>query len=417
MQDGKIHDGKPYAVVEGPVLVDPSVSEKNDHALAGRGRILGGGVALNSLPLGLVLRQGYESILNAARVEAAINRRFYQNEKGVKVGVAKAKNERYVELKVHPRYKDNAGRYMAVVRSTILRETERELSDRLRVLQQQMLDPVYASRAALQLEAIGRPAIETLVRAIRSDNAEVRFYAAETLAFLDDTRAVPVLGEAARNEPAFRVFALSALSLMNDYGATEQLQTLLRLPSAETRYGAFRALCTMSRQDPSVKGENLGGQFSLHIVEGSEPPMIHVTRSHRPEIVLFGRDQRLSPPLAVEAGNRILVTASKPGEIVVSKFSVNEPDQKRTVSDRLDEVIRAIVDVGGTYPDVVQALQQAKAAGALASRFVVDALPEPGRTYDRIVDGRPDQEGAGKGQSAKKPDQAAVKSGEPNATM
>jgi hypothetical protein len=31
----------------------------------------------------------------------------------------------------------------------------------------------------------------------------------------------------------------------------------------------------------------------------------------------------------------------------------------------------------------VQALQQAKADGALASRFEVDALPQPGRTYDR----------------------------------
>ena len=46
-------------------------------------------------------------------------------------------------------------------------------------------------------------------------------------------------------------------------------------------------------------------------------------------------------------------------------------------------MIRAIVDLGGTYPDVVQALQQAKHDGALASRFLVDALPESGRQYDR----------------------------------
>ena len=46
-------------------------------------------------------------------------------------------------------------------------------------------------------------------------------------------------------------------------------------------------------------------------------------------------------------------------------------------------MIRAIVELGGTYPDVVQALQQAKADGALVSRFEVDALPQPGRQYDR----------------------------------
>jgi hypothetical protein len=33
----------------------------------------------------------------------------------------------------------------------------------------------------------------------------------------------------------------------------------------------------------------------------------------------------------------------------------------------------------------VQALQQAKTDGALASRFEVDALPQPGRRYDRSV--------------------------------
>ena len=49
-------------------------------------------------------------------------------------------------------------------------------------------------------------------------------------------------------------------------------------------------------------------------------------------------------------------------------------------------MIRAIVALGGTYPDVVQALQQAKADGALPSRFEVDALPQPGRQYDRMAD-------------------------------
>ena len=49
------------------------------------------------------------------------------------------------------------------------------------------------------------------------------------------------------------------------------------------------------------------------------------------------------------------------------------------MSTSVDEVIRAIVALGGTYPDVVQALQQAKTDGALVSRFEVDALPESGR--------------------------------------
>ena len=119
--------------------------------------------------------------------------------------------------------------------------------------------------------------------------------------------------------------------------------------------------------------------------------MIHVTRSRLAEIVVFGRDPRLLTPLAVNAGNDIMVTSKGGDQIFVSKYSVQDGDQKRTVSTRVDDVIRAVVELGGTYPDVVQALQEAKTSGALPSRLEVDALPEAGRTYDRVVQDGPDQ--------------------------
>jgi hypothetical protein len=67
--------------------------------------------------------------------------------------------------------------------------------------------------------------------------------------------------------------------------------------------------------------------------------------------------------------------------VTVSRFTVGQPDQRRVVSTRVDEVIRAVVELGGTYPDVVQAMQQAKSSGSLASRFEVDALPDSNRSY------------------------------------
>ncbi len=386
LKDNAIHSGHTYGLGEGPVLVDPSADQKTDRVLLGRGRVLGGGLALKSRPLGLALQRDHQSVGNTMRIETAINRRFHIYDKGgIKVGVAKAKTDKYLELQVHPRYKDNIHRYMAVVRSVPLRDSETECSGRLRLLEKQLFDPISSARASLQLEAIGRPAVPVLLKGIESKDPEIRFYSAEVLAYLDETKAAAPLGEAARNEPAFRVFALTALSTMDDFAAAEQLHELLKSPSAETRYGAFRALWTMNPNDPLIKGEQLGKQFSYHLMDGSEPSMIHVTRSRRAEIVLFGRNQRFMTPLAVEAGNRIMVTGSKPGEIAVSKFAVAEPDQKRVVSDRVDDVVRAIVELGGTYPDVVQALQQAKAAGLLAGRLEVDALPAAGRTYDRGV--------------------------------
>jgi hypothetical protein len=366
-------------------MVDPSASEKANSVQLGRGRVLGGGVALKSRPLMLVLKPGHQTVFNSSRIETAVNKRFHTFYKGTKEGVAKAQTDEYILLKVHPRYKDNIDRYVRVVQAVALRESQVDRAKRLEMLEKQLLDPITSSRAALQLEALGHAGTEPLRKGIRSADAEVRFYAAEALACLGESDAAEVLAETAGSQPAFRVFALTALGAMDDFAAADELHKLLSVRSVETRYGAFRALSTRDPHDPVVRGEKLGGQFSFHVLDTPGVPMVHVTRSRRPEIVLFGRDQRLKAPLTIEAGNQIMVTSTPSGEIAVSKFSVDEPDQKRTVSTRLDDVIRAIVELGGTYPDVVQALQEANAAGALTGRFEVDALPEAGRAYDRTA--------------------------------
>ena len=117
-------------------------------------------------------------------------------------------------------------------------------------------------------------------------------------------------------------------------GPAEQLRDLLGVASAETRYGAFRALWTMNRAEPLVRGEHLGGQFDYHVLNTPGVPMIHVTRSERAEVVLFGGAQQFATPLSLNAGNQIMVTSTPSGEIAVSKFSVRDADQRRT---RLDE--------------------------------------------------------------------------------
>ncbi len=396
--ESQIRTGHLLALAQGPVMVDPSADGQKDRVLLGRGRVLGGGVALRSRSLGLVLRPDHQSVVNSSRVANAVNKRFHTFRKGVKVGVAKAKTDEYIELTVHPRYKDNIARYIRVVRAVALRESATERVQRIASLRDRLLDPATSANAALELEATGTEGVETLLDGIKAADPEVRFYSAEALAYLDRCEASRPLGEAARRQPAFRVFALTALSAMDDCAAHEQLRELLAVPSAETRYGAFRALWAMNPGDTLVLGERLGGQFSYHVLDTAGPAMIHATRNRRPEIVLFGQQQRFVAPLAVNAGNRVMVTSCSPDEVAVARFSVGEPDQRRVVSTRVDEVIRAIVELGGTYPDIVQALQEAKAAGALPSRFEIDALPEAGRTYNRATaaeDNQPDSDEKG----------------------
>jgi hypothetical protein len=139
----------------------------------------------------------------------------------------------------------------------------------------------------------------------------------------------------------------------------------------------------MNADDPLVRGERLGDQFTYHVLDVAGPAMVHVTRSYRPEVVLFGKNQHFALPLVLDAGQKVLVNGQSGGKITVSRFSPGEEPEQRVVSTSVDDVVRAIVELGGTYPDVVQALQQAKHDGALTGRFLVDALPEPGRQYDR----------------------------------
>jgi flagellar basal body P-ring protein FlgI len=381
----QIHQGKLLAKAEGAVLVDPLADPKTDRVLACRGRVLGGGVALKPRSLGLVLKPDHQSVMNSSRIANAVNRRFHSFQNGIKIGVAKAKTEEYIELAVHPRYKDNIDRYVRVVRALAISESAPQRMERIASLEQKLREPANSSDAALQLEAIGIDGVPILLKALESKDPEVRFYSAEALAYLDRREASATLGEIAKNQPAFRVFALTALSSLQDFGAYEQLRDMLSSSSAETRYGAFRALWTMNKKDAMVSGEDLNGQFKYHVLDVSGPPMIHVTHNRLPEIVLFGKEQNFLAPIAVNAGNQIMVNSANSKEITVSKFVVHEADQKRIVSTNIDDVIRTVVELGGTYPDLVQMLQEAKSSGALPSRFEIDAIPEAGRMYERVA--------------------------------
>jgi hypothetical protein len=213
------------------------------------------------------------------------------------------------------------------------------------------------------------------------------------LAYLEQPDGIGALKEAAQSERAFRVFAYAALSTIEDPDAHMALRDLMDVQpddqgkdvdSAETRYGAFRALWMLDPHDPFIAGERLNKDFWLHVLPTKGNSMLHMTQRKRAEIVLFGEDQEFQTPIAVRAGNHILVT-SKPGSngIVVSRFSARGDDQRKTVSRRVADVIRAAAELGATYPDIALLLVQADQQKNMQGRFEIDALPRAGRYFDR----------------------------------
>ena len=392
--------GHVYAIASGAVLTAGIGSDtSNSPELLKRGRVLGGAKVLKERELALYLRHDFRNVRNSQRLADVIGRRFHDfDEHGIKKAMAKAKTDQKIVLSVHPRYKDNYPRYLQVIRHIAFKETPVGARVRLQKLQQEIFTPDRAEECSLELEAIGNEAIPALKHALTSPILEVRFHAASALAYMGESDGLEALIEAAQKERAFRVFALAAISTIDDAEAHLKLRELMNDRSAETRYGAFRALWTLDKKDPFIRGIRLGvrddvepdksgrhpGEYVLHPLRTGGEPLVHALTRTRPEIVMFGVEQELRPPMYLSAGRHIIIT-SQPGATTVSlaKFKVGEPDQRRETSMKLIDVIRAADELGATYPDMVQLLADASKQKNLPTRLAVDELPEGGRIYNR----------------------------------
>jgi hypothetical protein len=380
--DNSIHSGNVAGLAQGSVIVESVFGGVDDEVMETRGRVMGGGQSQITRPLGLAVR-GESSVRQAAAIGAAINARFHRSDRGGQSGVATPKRDNYIELAVHPRYKHYIGRYVSVIGAIAIHETPGERVVRIESLQRRLLEPTTSCRAALQLEAIGDDAVHILLTGLESSSPEVRFYAAEALAYLDREEAASVLAWEANHVSAFRWQALTALAAMDHVAAYESLNELLHVPSAETRYGAFRALRTRNAADPLVRGESLGGGFAYHVISSDGPAMIHLSKIQRPEIVLFGQHQPLVPPAFLCAGKDIMVKGLADGRLRLTRFaSGDKEDQQETCEADVDQLVRSIVRLGGGYPEVVQALLEARQGGYLDSKVVVNAIAT-GRKHHR----------------------------------
>ena len=381
-----LREGHVEALARGAILVDGMFDPSDETVAESRGRVPGGGTVQRSRQMALVIRGEHSSVRTSALIGAAINDRFHHFDRGSKKGVANPTTDNLVKLALHRRYKNNVGRYLRVIRSIAVGENPRDRTQRLALLQRMLLEPTTAQTAALQLEGIGREAITTLRQGLQSADREVQFYAAEALAFLDEPAATPILYEAARDERAFRWRALTALSTLDTFEAREALVQLMGEVSAETRYGAFRALRARDESDPMIGGQVLNDEFVYHVTGSSGEPMVHFSRTRRAEIVVFGPKQFLRPPSFLYAGESILIKGVDSTTLRLTRFQPGQDDRIEHCSTDLDEVIHLIAKLGGGYADVFAALTTAKSRGYLDSRIEVDALPGANRRYQRDDD-------------------------------
>ena len=377
--------GHEYGVAGGAILTNLGVkgSPEERQGELMYGTIPGGAVSKTERDLSIVLRREKKGFRNSKRIADAVSERFNRyNNFGQKIPCAIAKQDDLISLKVHPQYINNFPRYQAVIRSIAFNESEVARRIRVERLARDIMDPDKAQTAALQLEAIGDSGIPFLKDALESTDFEVKFQAAQALAYLGDGSGITILHEAARDQPAFRVYSYVAMSVIDDADSVIALRELMNSDSMETRYGAFRALKELDPNDPWLRPVEFGSRFRLHVIDVTSESMVHVTRRRSPEVVVFGADQRLKLPAMLNAGQNFkVIGATGEHEVEVIMYKLNEEPKRQRVSDRLVDVIRTCGDLGATYPDIVQLLIEAEQQHNFVGQFGIDRMPQAGRMY------------------------------------
>ncbi len=411
--NGQPLEGQVLAEVGGPVMT--GTAEKPDDLTVGR--VLGGAHARKDMPYTLVIKDRRRSAFTSALLQKVINQRFHMRKGVNQEGMAEAKTDEYLVLNVPSIYHQNQARYFQVIQHLPIVSNVPELtSRRMETWSKELLDPKTAGVAALKLEGVGRNAIETLKAGLASPNAQVRFFAAEALAYLNDASGVDVLVESAIQTPEFRAHAFAALAAMDQSASILRLQEMMAQADPEVRYGAFNALRTLdpfhpalgrvpvldAPEPPPSSDDGMAlrfgstrrrarprpdDPFELYIVDCDGPPMVHVSRNRRAEIVVFGRDQKLLTPAVLGGAGPILLNAALNDETIeIQRIGASRSgmaDVRVNSPLALGEVIRQAANLGAQYPQILTVLEAAERQKNLPGPLVQDAMPSPDRTYDQ----------------------------------
>ena len=405
-------DDKVIASAYGPVMIGSRAKPADPKA----GRVLGGGHIKEESPYLLSIKEARRSGKTAKLLETVITNRFHQTDGGDQKGMAEAKTDSVLQLRVPKAYHHNQTRYHQLIKLLPLVDNPELRTQRVERWGKELLDPKKSGVAAMRLEGLGVGAALTLRAGLGSPDETVRFFAAESLAYLNDAEGdnAKILADVARNKPEFRSFALKAMAATDVSASLLKLRALMAEPEFELRYGAFDALRTLDPSDPFLgramvldeptppevdeemalkfattkvkRPERREEPFALYVVDCEGPPMIHVTRNLRRELVVFGKQQRMITPMVLGSGGTILLNASD-GDRTVQISKINEKilDAPRLKADSpldIAEVVRTLANIGASYPEVVTLMGAAADQKNLPGPLVVDAIPVANKLYD-----------------------------------
>jgi Flagellar P-ring protein len=299
-------------------------------------------------------------LLNLGNVANQINQR--QDPNGMnQTEMAKAVNKEVINMRVPFIYRYDHQRFLHVATFTPLNRADPNLTNYRQRLQKMLLDPRESWRAARRLEALGSDSIPILKNGLESDHPFVRFCSAESLAHLSSTAGVDALTQVAAKHPLLAKSCTTALADLGESICKDRLMDLLASDEPALRCAAFHALSLLDEHDshPRLGGQFLNETFWLYRVPQSPTSMVYYSTSKRAQVVLFGRNIVIAPNTRMMIGkDYTLAPDDRDGRFLVKRITARG-EQKRVSSNRLDELLTTLTELGATYPDIVGFLRKA----------------------------------------------------------
>ena len=277
----------------GPVFCNPfnaHGSLKQPQQIIRNGRILGGGVVTDSVPVMLELYSPSYRI--SALVERIINERY-----GAYPPVATAENDMMIRLRIPEKYRRHPGRF---VRRVMVLYLQRDMPgfahSQAAVLINALRDPnAPDEKIAMALEQLGRPIIPMLRLHYGSPQSAVRFYCVLAGSFIGDQDAIAVLAKYAVNAKSpFQRTAIRDLSRCGDrINATLAYSKLLNSSDPELKIMAFHGLAAI--HSSHIYQLPFAGKFLMNVLPVDTSTIIYATSHRLPVIAIIGRVPSLVP--------------------------------------------------------------------------------------------------------------------------
>jgi hypothetical protein len=381
---------KTMATAEGPVYSNHLSASPET---AGLWHVLGGAKPMQGSKISLIVERPDFLITNAIRNR--INERF-RSKTATPLSVEE------IVIQIPSEYLDDKERFLKMILSLQLGDHPELRQIRIDDLIQQLIDQPEKTRPEIALEAIGRPAMDSVAVLLEHPDEAVRFHAARCMLNAGDNRAIRPLRNILLNPASnFRVPAIESLGRnATRSDARAIVTTALNDSDIQVRLAAYEALLRMNSS--AISRKIIGGDFVIDSVVCPGPKIIYAYQQKSPRIVLFGSPIYCNDDIFIQSDDGTVTLNAKDGDKFVS-ISRKHPQRPRVIGPlsagfEISNLIQALGEQSETQKSSKArpglAISYAKILPLLEKMCVNDAIPAtfiagPPATVDPVLQNLP----------------------------